>query len=144
MRPRWLLLAAYACSGTAALVYEVVWTRLLTLHLGHSTAAASTVVAAFMGGLAVGSLLGGRVAARLTRGQSLYAYVGLECFVGLTAIVVPYELGALAPLLGWSYDNSDGGALFAAIRLLSRCRGPARCGAWGHLSDGRPVVRRLE
>ena len=58
----WLFLLAYACSGLAGLVYEVSWTRLLTLYMGHTTAAASTVVAAFMGGLAGGAALGGRIA----------------------------------------------------------------------------------
>jgi predicted membrane-bound spermidine synthase len=46
---RWLFLVAYACSGLAGLIYEVSWTRLLTLHIGHTTAAASAVVAAFLG-----------------------------------------------------------------------------------------------
>jgi spermidine synthase len=119
MRPRALVLLAYACSGAAALVYEVNWTRLLTLHMGHSTAAASTVVAAFMGGLAIGSVLGGPVAARLTPLRALYAYIALECFVALVAIAMPYELRGVRPLLGWSYRNGDGGSLFAAIRLLS-------------------------
>ena len=42
----WLFLLAYTCSGLAGLIYQVAWTRLLTLYLGHSTAAASSVVAA--------------------------------------------------------------------------------------------------
>ena len=42
----WLFLVAYTCSGLAGLIYEVTWTRLLTLYIGHTTAAASTVVAA--------------------------------------------------------------------------------------------------
>ena len=50
----WLFLLAYTSSGLAGLVYEVTWTRYLTLYLGHTTAAASAVVAAFLGGLAVG------------------------------------------------------------------------------------------
>ena len=41
-------LLAYTCSGFAGLVYEVTWTRQLTLYMGHTTAAASTVVAAPM------------------------------------------------------------------------------------------------
>jgi hypothetical protein len=41
-RERWLFLAAYTCSGLAALIYEVSWTRLLTLYMGHSLAAAGT------------------------------------------------------------------------------------------------------
>jgi spermidine synthase len=65
-------LAAYTCSGVAGLIYEVSWTRLLTLHIGHTTAAASAVVAAFMGGLAIGAAVAGRLAARLTLRQCLY------------------------------------------------------------------------
>ena len=65
MRPRQAFLLAYLASGAAGLLYEVAWARLLTLHLGHSTAAVSTVLAAFMGGLAAGAALGGRVAPRL-------------------------------------------------------------------------------
>src|SRR5580765_2213640 len=60
MFPRRVLIVLYTASGAAALVYEVVWTRLLTLQLGHTVAAASTVLAAFMGGLAVGAWAGGR------------------------------------------------------------------------------------
>ena len=56
--PALLFLCAYTVSGFAGLVYEVTWTRLLTLHLGHTTAAASAVVGAFLLGLAVGAALG--------------------------------------------------------------------------------------
>src|SRR5688572_22852984 len=86
MMLKWLFIAAYACSGFAGLIYETTWTRLLTLPMGHSTAAASTVVAAFMGGLGIGSALGGRVAPRLTLRQSLYVYVVLEAIVVLAAV----------------------------------------------------------
>src|SRR5262245_48184324 len=58
-RRRFLVLL-YSVSGAAALVYEVVWTRLLALQLGHTVAAASTVLAAFMGGLAIGAWIAGR------------------------------------------------------------------------------------
>src|SRR5919108_226 len=61
MRPRGLFLFLYALSGLAALVYEVAWSRLLALHLGHTVAAVSTVLAAFMGGLAAGAALAGFV-----------------------------------------------------------------------------------
>ena len=114
-----LFLAAYACSGLASLIYEVAWTRLLTLYMGHGLAAASTVVAAFMGGLAAGSFLGGRVAPRLTPARTLYTYIALELTVAAIAIVVPYELAALTPLLVWSYRNGAAGFLFSSIRLVS-------------------------
>ncbi len=54
-------LIVYCLSGAAALLYQVAWSRLLTLYLGH-TVAAGTVLAAFMGGLALGAAVGGRVA----------------------------------------------------------------------------------
>ena len=85
MTERWLLLA-YACSGFAGLVYQIAWTRLLTLHLGHTTAAVSTVTAAFMGGLGLGGALGGRIASRLSRRQALWTYALLELVVALAAL----------------------------------------------------------
>src|SRR5438552_12368202 len=88
----WLFLAAFACSGFAGLMYEVSWTRLATLYLGHTTAAASTVVAAFMGGLAGGSAIGGRIAARLRPKQALLVYGALEAMVIIVALILPSEL----------------------------------------------------
>jgi spermidine synthase len=115
----WLFLVAYWCSGFAGLIYEVCWTRLLTLFLGHSTAAASAVVAAFLGGLAVGAALGGPLAARLSRSRSLYAYVGLELGVAMAAVLLPFETRALTPLLRSAYANGGAGLAFPAIRLLA-------------------------
>ena len=77
---RWLLLA-YSCSGFAGLVYEIAWTRQLTLHLGHTTAAVSTVTAAFMGGLGLGAALGSRVTSRVSRRGALWVYALLELVV---------------------------------------------------------------
>ena len=119
MTGSWLLLAAYACSGLAGLVYEVSWTRLATLYMGHTTAAASTVVAAFMGGLAVGSAIGGYVATRLAPRRALLAYVGLEAIVIVAALLLPWELTTLTPLLKWSYSNGAPGFLFPSVRLAA-------------------------
>jgi spermidine synthase len=119
MQAGWLFLAAYACSGLAGLIYEVSWTRLLTLYMGHTTAATSTVVAAFMGGLAAGAALGGRFASRLTFRQVLLSYAALESVVVLMAIVIPFELTALRPLLAWSYRDGASGALFPMVRAVS-------------------------
>ena len=88
----WLFLVAYTCSGLAGLVYEVTWTRLLTLYLGHTTAAASAVVAAFLGGLAIGAAIGGRVASNWTPRRCLQAYVALEIAVAICALLLPFEL----------------------------------------------------
>jgi spermidine synthase len=119
MSGAWLFLAAYMCSGFAGLVYEVSWTRLATLYMGHTTAAASTVVAAFMGGLAGGSALGGAIAARLRPKQALLAYVALEGLVVAVAVALPWELKALAPLLKSTYADGNPGLVFASVRLIA-------------------------
>ncbi len=115
----WLFLAAYTCSGLAGLVYEVTWTRLLTLHLGHTTAAASTVVGAFLLGLALGAAAGGRWAQRLTRTQALRAYAVLELAVALAAFALPWQITALTPLFRWAYQDGAGGALFPVVRVMA-------------------------
>lgn len=114
----WLFLAAYACSGFAGLVYEVTWTRLLTLYIGHTTAAASAVVAAFLGGLAAGAAAGGRIASSLTPRRSLFAYAALEALVIVAALLLPLELGGFTALLRWAYADGSG-ALFPLARVVS-------------------------
>ena len=113
----WLFLVAYTCSGIAGLVYEVTWTRLLTLHLGHTTAAASAVVGAFLLGLAVGAALVGRAARTLTRAGALAAYARLEVAVAVVALALPAVLAACTPLLGWAYRDGAPGLAFPLVRV---------------------------
>jgi spermidine synthase len=112
-------LILFAVSGAAALIYEVVWTRLLTLHMGHGLAAASAVLAAFMGGLAAGSGAAGRYASRLTPQRAVRIYAVLEIAIGVLAILMPFLLLAARPLLGATYDDGNGGAAFAFVRLAT-------------------------
>jgi spermidine synthase len=112
-------LVLFAVSGAAALIYEVVWTRLLTLHMGHGLAAASTVLAAFMGGLAAGAGAAGRYAGTLPARRSLTLYATLEIAVAVLALLMPVALIAVRPLLGATYADGDGGATFAFVRLAS-------------------------
>jgi spermidine synthase len=115
----WLFLIAYTFSGLAGLVYEVTWTRLLTLYIGHTTAAASAVVAAFLGGLAIGAAVGGRIASSLSPRQCLQAYAGLEIVVAVLALLLPFELQLFSPALRWAYQDGAGGALFPMVRIGS-------------------------
>jgi spermidine synthase len=115
---RWLL-AALTCSGLAGLVYEIAWTRLLTLHLGHTTAAVSTVTAAFMCGLGLGAALGGRIATRLNARQSLRTYALLELMVVLSALSIPWMLALLVPVFAWAYGEAGRGSVFVVVRIVS-------------------------
>lgn len=79
-------------SGFAALIYQVVWLRSLSLVFGVTVHAASTVLAGFMGGLAVGSALAGRLT--LSPATALAAFAAAEFGVGVTAV-------AASPLVSW-------------------------------------------
>ena len=92
----WLLAVGLFCfffSGIAGLIYEVVWTRMLTQIFGNTTYAIATVLSAFMAGLAIGSYLFGRIA---DWGKNDFLLYGLlEAGVGVYGFLVPrlFELG---------------------------------------------------
>lgn len=79
--------ACFFLSGAAGLVYEIVWMRMLSLVFGHTIFAVTTVLAAFMAGLAFGAFLFGRVID--LRGRPLRVYGLLEVGIGLYALLVP-------------------------------------------------------
>jgi spermidine synthase len=110
--PRRLFVLLYTASGAAALVYEVTWTRLLTLQLGHTVAAASTVLAAFMGGLALGAWLAAHVPVR-----GLRAYAVLEIIIAVVALALPLALAASVPALAWAYADGAAPVRFAVVRV---------------------------
>ncbi len=72
-------------SGAAALIYEVLWVRYLSLIFGGSHLAVTTVLAVFMGGLALGSFMIGRKIANAGKLLRLYGF--LELGVALSALL---------------------------------------------------------
>ena len=89
------LLPLFFLSGATALAYQTVWVRELQLVFGTSTFAISTVLASFMGGLALGGFLMARVADRVAR--PLATYGALEIGIGLYAVLFPMIVGVLTP-----------------------------------------------
>ena len=79
-------------SGATSLIYQVLWTRLLTLTFGVTTLAISTVLTSFFGGLALGSFLGGRWADK--HGDGFKWYGVAEIIIGLYALLFMTLLGA--------------------------------------------------
>ncbi len=74
-------------------MYEVVWVRMLGLIFGHTVHAITTVLVAFMGGLALGSYLCGR---RVDRVRNLLrTYAWLEIGIGIYALLTPGLIGAI-------------------------------------------------
>ena len=79
-----VLLLALVSSGAAGLTYQLLWLRLLFLVFGVTAYAASTVLAGFMAGLAIGSVVAGQVASRARRPLRLFA--AAELAIAITAV----------------------------------------------------------
>jgi spermidine synthase len=112
-----LVLSLFFFSGSLALIYEVVWTRLMMNVFGSTALAVGTVLAAFMFGMAVGAWRIGKIADQHSNCLRLYAW--LEIGIALAALVSHILLSQLGPahqaihaLLGSS------ATLFALVRFL--------------------------
>lgn len=136
----------FAASGCAALVYEVVWLHLLRLTIGVSTYSLGVVLAAFMGGMALGSLAYASLVSRDRHPLRVYAV--LEWGIGVFGLAMPY----LLPVVGGLYFSGmkwHGGSIVmralvagtvllpptvlmgATLPAISRCvRSDPRGAAW--------------
>jgi len=111
------LVLIFFLSGASALTFESLWFRLAGLTLGNSVWSASLVLAAFMGGLALGNALAARLHSRLLHPVRLYA--ALELAIGVAGIAVVLLLPRLPNLLGPALGNlTDMPALLNGVRLV--------------------------
>src|SRR5215813_10857021 len=99
-----LLLACFFLSGFSALLYETAWTRELSFVFGTSELAVVAVLAAYMGGLALGAAVAARVASRLRR--PVLAYGVLELAIAVCVLLVPFGIRGMNAL----YVGMMGGA----------------------------------
>jgi spermidine synthase len=111
-RTFWPVVTCFLLSGFAALIYQTAWTREFAFVFGTSELAVATVLAAYMGGLALGAWVASRFVRRVQRPVRVYGL--LEAGIALAAIAVPFAIrGATAlyvALLGGQPDlpPSDG------------------------------------
>src|SRR5690348_12958559 len=83
-----LLTLVFVVSGAAGLIYESIWSRYLSLLVGHSAYAQIIVLVIFLGGMSLGSLLVGQRSER--QRHPLLWYAGIEAAIGLIGLVFNY------------------------------------------------------
>jgi len=99
-----LVTALFFLSGSASLVYQVLWMRSLGLFFGSDMYGVAIILGTFMGGLALGSLLGGRLAEHVRRPLMWYGI--MEIGIGGFALFVPSILNLFEPVLRAIYPES--------------------------------------
>jgi spermidine synthase len=112
---RWLpaLLLLFIGSGCAALIYEVVWFQLLQLSIGSSAVSLGVLLAIYMGGMCLGSLLLPRYLSPTS--HPLRVYAALEAGIGVFGVIVLFAV----PLIGQLYTQIAGtGQLSLILRAI--------------------------
>ena len=112
-------LAAFAVSGFAAMVYQIMWTRTLIMAIGSSTYSFTCILAAFILGLALGSLA---IARRVDRWRNPLLVVGfLQIGIAVSSMLVVPLLGraplAAGMIVEW-FANSFATLLVAEFALV--------------------------
>ncbi len=80
-----LIYALFALSGFAGLIYEGSWARYLKLFLGHSSYGQVLTLCIYMGGLAIGSFVAGKLVEKVKR--PLLGYAAVELGIGIGGII---------------------------------------------------------
>lgn len=105
------MLLLFVGSGCAALIYEVVWFQLLQLSVGSSAVSLGILLAIYMGGMCLGSLLLPRRIAATHHPLKVYAY--LELGIGAFGLIVLFAV----PLIGAAYTSIAGSGGTSSIVL---------------------------
>jgi spermidine synthase len=88
------LTALFFGSGFAAILYQIVWQRMLFALIGINIEVVTLIVTLFIGGLGIGSLLGG-LTSRLAREGLIVAFAAVELGIGLFGAASPALLRGL-------------------------------------------------
>lgn len=115
------VIVCFVLSGFAALLYQTAWLRQFSFVFGTSELAVATVLASYMGGLAIGAAVAGRMVRRVQRPVLVYGL--LELGVALGALAVPLLLAAARRLfvgmLGGQEELPESGSLQHSIFFLT-------------------------
>ena len=104
-------------SGVAALIYEVVWFQLLELAIGASTVSVAVILATFMGGTCLGSLIFPCFVS--SRWNPLRAYAAIELGIGVFGLLVLLLMPVLSGIYSsWAGDGVRGFLLRGIVSAI--------------------------
>jgi spermidine synthase len=119
----------FLVSGFCSIMYEIIWLRLTMSQFGVTSALVSIVLSMFMAGLGLGSWLSGALIRKYENDihvPALRLYAISELLIGISAILVPYELHWGRTLLehtslssSWSYYLASG--TWVALTIVPWC-----------------------
>jgi len=96
----------FVLSGAAGLFYEAVWSRYLSLFVGHDAYAQILTLVMFLGGMGIGALAVSRRSHRLR--DPLFVYAIVEALIGVFGLA--FHDALFVPVTAWAY-----GTLFPAL-----------------------------
>lgn len=112
-----LLVILFIGSGSAALIYEVVWLQMLQLVVGLTTLSLGILLTVFMGGMFLGSLLLPKFVSQ--KHHPLKVYAILELGIALFGLALLFGM----PLIQNLYIGIGGYGLFSSILIRSLIAG---------------------
>lgn len=117
LKGNYWVVGVFFASGVAGLIYEVVFAKALAVTFGASSLATNTVLATYMGGMAIGAWAGSRIAQRTAHPLRLYAYC--EAAIGLYALLTPQLFQLIQNVyVGFALDRPADAPELTALRLL--------------------------
>lgn len=124
----WLFLF-FCVSGFCSILYEIIWLRLAMANFGVTSALVSIVLSVFMAGLGLGAWVSGSLIRRRgdqLKHSALSLYALTEFLIGVSAILVPYELGFGRAVLARIGVSSSGlyylaSGICVALTLIPWC-----------------------
>jgi len=124
----WIFLFFFV-SGFCSILYEIIWLRLAMAEFGVTSAMVSIVLSVFMAGLGLGAWASGHLIQRYGerfRRSALILYALTELLIGVSAILVPYQLSLGRRLLeqlgfssSWVYYLTSGA--WVGLTLVPWC-----------------------
>ena len=111
-----LIYLAFFASGAGCLIAEVSWNRMLIVVVGNSLSATAMIIVVFMGGLGLGSYVGGKLLGKDR--ASLVPYLTLELVIGIYVVLSPLLFELLSHLFTSLAASVDHRASLTIVRIV--------------------------